>query len=83
MSKASNSPSEGPIFGQAIRHFRGKLKISQEDLADKAQLHRTYISDIERGSRNVSLKNIFKLAKALGVPSSKLFLFVERGMKRK
>ena len=82
MPRVPLNPSEGPLFGQAVRHFREKMKISQEDLADRAHLHRTYISDIERGSRNVSLKNIFKLASALGVSPSKIFLFVERRMKK-
>ena len=60
-------------FGDKIRELRKQKGLSQEKLAFKSGLHRTYISDIERGSRNVSLKNIGKIAKALGV-SPKLLL---------
>lgn len=54
-------------FGQKTREIRKQKGFSQEVLATKSKLHRTYISDIERGDRNVSLKNIEKIAKALGV----------------
>lgn len=60
-------------LGSAIRFHREKLGISQEELAHHAGLHRTYISDIERGTRNVSLLNLVRLADALGVPISHLF----------
>jgi len=54
-------------FGDKLRELRKQKDLSQEDLGFKSGLHRTYISDIERGSRNVSLKNIEKIAKALGI----------------
>lgn len=54
-------------FGDKLRELRKQKGLSQEDLALKSGLHRTYISDIERGSRNLSLKNIDKIAKALGL----------------
>ena len=60
-------------FGLAIKQRRGELGISQEELAFRTGLHRTYISDIERGSRNPSLENIEKLAKALEISLSTLF----------
>ncbi|MFB2876665.1 helix-turn-helix domain-containing protein [Floridanema aerugineum] len=60
-------------FGLAIKQRRGELGISQEELAFRSGLHRTYISDIERGSRNPSLENIEKLAKALEISLSTLF----------
>lgn len=60
-------------FGRAIRVRREALGISQEELADRAGLHRTYIGDVERGERNISLVNILKLAKALGVRPAALF----------
>lgn len=53
------------------------MGISQEKLAERAGLHRTYIADIERGIRNVSIENVEKLAKALGLPISTLFLDYE------
>jgi predicted transcriptional regulator len=52
-------------FGDAVRLRREELALTQEDLAGQASIHRTYLSDIERGSRNVSLINIEKLASAL------------------
>lgn len=60
-------------FGLAIKQRRGEIGISQEELAFRSGLHRTYISDIERGSRNPSLENIEKLAKALEISVSALF----------
>lgn len=59
-------------FGDKLRELRKQKDLSQEDLAFKSGLHRTYISDIERGSRNVSLKNIEKIAKALGISPKSL-----------
>lgn len=47
--------------------IRTKLKLSQEALAEKSNLHRTYISDIERGQRNASLENIYNIAMALEI----------------
>lgn len=59
-------------FGVSIRAERARIGISQEELGFKTGLDRTYISGIERGSRNPSLKNIAKIAAALEVPISKL-----------
>jgi transcriptional regulator with XRE-family HTH domain len=52
--------------------------MSQEDLADEAGLHRTYVGGIERGERNVAFLNLVKLARALGVPASELISRCER-----
>jgi CheY-like chemotaxis protein len=60
-------------FGTAIRSRRKRLGISQEELAGRAGLHRTYVADIERGARNLSLANIEKLAKALETSIPTLF----------
>ena len=60
-------------FAAALRTCRGRLGISQEELAGRAGLHRTYVADVERGARNLSLESINKLAKALEVPVSTLF----------
>lgn len=62
-------------FGTNLRNLRSDKNISQEKLAFLSKLHRTYISDIERGKRNVSLMNIEKLAKALKVDIRDLFNF--------
>jgi len=59
-------------FGDKVRELRKQKSLSQEELALRSGLHRTYIRDIERGSRNVSIKNIEKIAKALGVRPSDL-----------
>ena len=59
-------------FGQAVRRRRMEMDLSQETLAERADLHRTYIADIERGVRNVSLRNIAKLAQALALSVSDL-----------
>lgn len=59
-------------IGKKIRALRSEKGFSQEALAFKCKLHRTYISDIERGIRNVSIKNIEKIAKAVGVSVGEL-----------
>ncbi|GAB6152873.1 hypothetical protein JCM17380_16230 [Desulfosporosinus burensis] len=63
------------LFGNRVRKLRQALAISQEELAFNSDLHRTYISDIERGTRNISLDNIYKLAIALEVHPKDLFDF--------
>lgn len=60
-------------FGGLVRKQRGLRGVSQEELASRAGLHRTYLSDIERGARNPSLESINKISKALGVPLAMLF----------
>jgi transcriptional regulator with XRE-family HTH domain len=53
-------------FGAKVRELRLLRKFSQEELADRADLHFTYVSSVERGERNISIENIAKLAMALG-----------------
>ena len=60
-------------FGLRVRELRQAQSLSQEALAARCELDRTYISGIERGKRNVSLQNIEVIAKALGVTLSALF----------
>ena len=60
-------------FGKAVKSMRSGMGLSQEDLAERAGLHRTYISDVERGARNPSLASITKLAQALDVSLPALF----------
>lgn len=60
------------VLAANVRRIRNATGLSQEELADRAEMHRTYISSVERGERNVSLENIFALAKALGVEPAEL-----------
>ena len=59
-------------FGERVRDLRQRLGISQEELAHRAALDRTYISSLERGHRNVALVNICRLAAALSVDPGEL-----------
>lgn len=61
------------LLGVAIRNERSAQRISQEELAYRAGLHRTYLSDVERGARNPSIESIAKLAAALQISISQLF----------
>jgi transcriptional regulator with XRE-family HTH domain len=56
-----------------MRRLRLLAGLSQEALAERAGLHRTYVSSIERGERNITLENIFRLAEALGADPRELF----------
>jgi len=64
-------------FGTRMRFLRHQKGYSQEKLADLCELHRTYIGGIERGERNPSLENIYKIAKALDVSLSDFFKEVQ------
>ncbi|BAP55538.1 XRE family transcriptional regulator [Thioploca ingrica] len=55
------------LFAHNLKVWRQKKKFSQEELADRSGLHRTYISSVERAKRNISIDNIEKLANALEV----------------
>jgi len=59
-------------FGQSVAKHREAKGLSQESLAERAGLHRTYLSDIERGVRNPGVKNVIRLAKGLGIKTAKL-----------
>ena len=65
-------------FGHAVRKIRNERGISQEAFAARCDLHRTYISDVELGKRNVSLENIPKMADALNLKMSDIFMEVEK-----
>jgi ribosome-binding protein aMBF1 (putative translation factor) len=60
-------------FGERIKHLRISVSMSQEELSFRSGLHRNYISDVERGRRNISLKALNKLAKGLGITMRDLF----------
>jgi len=64
-------------FGKNVHKYRLKKGLSQEKMAEIAGLHRIYISAVERGKRSISLKNIERIANALGVKINKLFEFEE------
>ena len=70
-SKDQNTLKE---FGMRLHEIRIRENISQEKLAERCGLHRTYIGSVERGERNISLINIHKIATALSVQPRELFL---------
>lgn len=55
-------------FGIALRQARLRLELSQEELAARAGMHRTYVGQVESGQRNVAIDNLEKLADAVGLP---------------
>ena len=65
-------------FGKALRKFRTAKGISQEKLADLAEIHRTYIGDVERGTRNIALVDMTRIADALDVPLSTIISQMEK-----
>ncbi len=76
MPKASR-PDIRERFGFAVKDRREALGLTQEEFAERAGIHRTYLSDVERGRRNLSLVNIERLALALSMKLSELFLLVD------
>lgn len=62
-------------FGDRVRELRKAQGLSQEDLAEKANLHFTYVGGVERGERNLSLKSIERIASALKIDIRELFAF--------
>jgi transcriptional regulator with XRE-family HTH domain len=73
MTSTKNTDHILSCFGQKVRAVRKMKNLSQEALADRSELDRTYIGGVERGERNVSLINIEKIAKALEVEIKDLF----------
>ncbi len=64
------------VVGHRIRNYRLQMGLSQEELAEKAGCHPTYVSQIERGEKNATIESIEKLSTALCIPMSKLFEFL-------
>ncbi|HJX85448.1 MAG TPA: helix-turn-helix transcriptional regulator [Candidatus Angelobacter sp.] len=67
-------------FGQAVRRLRQEKGISQEELAGLSGIHRTYIGDVERGTRNIALVNMTKIARALGISLSRMIAEMEENL---
>jgi len=67
-------------FGRAIRQIRNDKQISQEEFADMCGMHRSYMSDVELGKRNISLENIEKIANALGMTIAEMFQVVDNNL---
>lgn len=66
------------LFGKEVARLRKRLGLSQEELAFRAEVHRTYISQLERGLKSPTLKMILRLSDALKASASKLVATVER-----
>jgi len=64
-------------FGFAVKVRREKLGLTQEEFAERVGIHRTYLSDVERGTRNISLVNIERVAAALDLTLPEFFRLVE------
>lgn len=75
MGKAITHKSVLEDFGRKMQKVRQARGITQEELAAKLAMHRTYIGLIERGERNPTIRTLYKIAKALKVPSSDLLPF--------
>lgn len=73
-------PEIPELFGAVVRRRRERLGLSQEAFADRAGIHRTYVSAIELGKVQVSIGIAFQLAAALGVPLSKLWREIEKSL---
>jgi transcriptional regulator with XRE-family HTH domain len=71
MAILSHDPNK--CFGKQLRRLRTQLGWSQEKLAFEAGLDRSYVGGVERGERNISLRNIYRLATALGISAKALF----------
>jgi len=67
MKARRSNPSARTVFADNVRKLRRSRGMSQEELAEVANLHRTYVGSVERGERNISIDNMERLALALGV----------------
>lgn len=72
MVTAEQRDAHRRAFGERVRGLRVQLGLSQEALAERADLHRTYVGSVERGERNISLDKIYALAEALDVSAAEL-----------
>lgn len=69
----TSKPDILKVFGNRIRQLRLEMRLSQEELAEKAGVHRTYIGMIERAEKNITLCNIEKIASAMNIRLTDLF----------
>jgi transcriptional regulator with XRE-family HTH domain len=76
--KKETKPKELKALAKAVRLLREKANLSQEDLADRAEIDRTYVSGIERGMRNPSLRVLIRVADGLGVTLATLAKNIEQ-----
>jgi transcriptional regulator with XRE-family HTH domain len=77
-SKKMHSTTIIACFGASVRKLRFSRGFTQEELAERADLHRSYLADLERGTRNPTLRTIKKLAGGLGISMSDLLSEAER-----
>jgi len=77
MKKTSDTDKYVRRFGQRVRMIREEKQLSQEELADRANVHRTYIGMIERGEKNATIVTIVKISGALEVPATELVKALE------
>ena len=73
MPKSSEKDPDLVQFGERLRELRKRAELSQEGLARESGLHWTFVGQVERGTRNPSLKNVLRLARGLGVDPAELF----------
>ena len=78
MAAAPDPAALNRAYGRAVRERREELDLSQEELSFRSELDRTYISGIERGVRKPTFRSMCRIAKALGVPPSRLVASAER-----
>ena len=73
MKKINNDIDANYELGKRIQYLRSKRKMSQEDLALECEINKNYLSDLERGCRNPTVKVLAKIARGLGISLSELF----------
>lgn len=79
MATRGSKTSPEALFGKEIARLRRRVGISQEELGFRAEVHRTYISQLERGLKSPTLSVILKLSRALKSSAGELMATVERG----